>query len=73
MGTMKHRYMILGTLSIAVIIDKDMLTVLSFSNQTWYQFNDEEVTKIEKLGDKQPSNKVIVIDDADDETGSKEK
>ncbi|KAF7304975.1 hypothetical protein MKEN_01212200 [Mycena kentingensis (nom. inval.)] len=37
--------------------------ILDDATSSWYQFNDEEVKKIKKLGDKLPTQEVIEIDD----------
>jgi hypothetical protein len=54
-----------------------LLTLLSllqryrYSLQTWFQFNDEEVTRIKSLGDKKRPSKAVdsmdVIDLVDDD------
>lgn len=44
------------------------ILILNQRSDSWYQFNDEEVTRIDKLGDKRSTRKVdIGVDDTTDE------
>lgn len=47
--------------SVVIIFEFDL-----FSNKAWFQFDDETVTEIKKLGDKRSKPKIIIDIEDDD-------